>query len=203
MLLKIHPQNPESRKIQSVIECLKDGGTVIYPTDSVYGLGCDLLNNRSIEKVAKIKGVRLEKVDFSIICKDLSNISDYCKPLSNEVFRLLKKVLPGPYTFILNANHNVPKLFNKNKKTIGIRVPNHEIPLQIVSKLGNPIITTSIHDDDEIIEYTTDPSLIYEKYKNMVDIVIDGGYGNIEPTTIIDCTDVPEIIRQGIGIIDI
>lgn len=203
MLIKIHPDNPDPRKMALVIDVLKKGGIVIYPTDTVYALGCDLTNSKAIEKLAQIKGLKPEKADFSIICSDLSHLSDYCKPMANPIFKLMKQVLPGPFTFILNANNNIPKIFKNNKKTIGIRVPNHSIPVKLVQLLGHPLVTTSIKDDDEISEYITDPELIYERYQKMVDIVIDGGFGNNEASTIIDCTqESPEIIRQGIGIID-
>ena len=202
MLLSIHPENPDERKIKQVVECLRGGGTVIYPTDTVYGIGCDLHSARAVEKVARIKSVKLQKANFSIICFDLSHISDFTKTIDNSTFKVMKKALPGPFTFILPANGNVPKLFKSNKKTIGIRVPDHNIPRTIVRELGNPIITSSIHDEDDIIEYTTDPELIHEKYENKVDIVIDGGYGNIEASTVVDCTDGFEIVRQGIGVLE-
>ena len=203
MLLKIHPENPDERKIKTVVDCLKKGGLVIYPTDTVYGLGCDVFNNKAIERVSKIKGIKASKANYSIICYDLSHISDFTKPFNNEIFKIMKKALPGPFTFILNGNNSLSKTFTSTKKTIGIRVPNHSIPRTLVQQLGNPIVTTSIHDEDEIIEYTTDPELIYEKYKTVVDIVIDGGYGNNIASTVVDCTeDMPEIVRQGVGIIE-
>ena len=201
MLIKLYEENPNPKQIQTVIECLKDGGTIIYPTDTVYGMGCDIFKQKAVEKIAQIKGVRADKTNFSMICHDLSHISDYTKPFETPIYKLLKKSLPGPYTFILNANNNIPKLFQNNKKTIGIRIPNNNIILTIVRELGNPILTTSILDEDEVIEYTTDPELIYEKYESKVDIVIDGGYGDNEPSTVVDCTDVDNIhiIRQGKG----
>lgn len=203
MLLKIYPQNPDEKRLNTVVECLKDGGIVIYPTDSVYGLGCDLFNSKAVERVAKLKDIKPEKANFSIICYDLSHISDFTRPFDNTTFKLLKKALPGPFTFILNGNNSLTKIFKGNKKTIGIRVPDNAIPREIVRLLGNPIITSSIHDEDDVIEYTTDPELIYEKYKTTVDIVIDGGFGNNEASTIVDCTgDSPQIMRQGIGIIE-
>lgn len=203
MLLNIHPDNPDPRKMALVVDVLKKGGIVIYPTDTVYAMGCDLNNSKAIEKLAQIKGLKPEKADFSIICSDLSHLSDYCKPMANPIFKLMKQVLPGPFTFILNANNNIPKIFKNNKKTIGIRVPNHSIPVELVQRLGHPLVTTSIKADDEIEEYITDPELIYERYQKIADIVIDGGFGNNEASTIIDCTqDSPEIIRQGIGIVD-
>ena len=199
-LIKIHPENPDPRKMHEIILCLKNGGVIIYPTDAVYCIGCDLKNTKAVQRVAKIKGIALEKANFSLVCRDLSNLSEYTKPIGNTVFRLMKQVLPGPFTFILNASNEVPRLFQSKKKTVGIRVPDNVIVQEIVAKLGNPIISTSVHDDDEVIEYTTDPELIFEKYQGLIDIVVDGGYGSIEATTIIDCTTgEPEIIRQGLG----
>jgi tRNA threonylcarbamoyl adenosine modification protein (Sua5/YciO/YrdC/YwlC family) len=202
MLLKIYPENPNHRQIRLVTECLMDGGIVIYPTDTVYGLGCDIFKSKAIEKIAQIKGINAAKANFSFICNDLSQLSDFCKPISNDVFKLMRNNLPGPFTFILSANNNVPKLIQSKKKTVGIRIPNNNIPLEIVQELGHPIMSTSVHDDDEILEYTTDPELIYEKYQNVVDIVIDGGYGDNEPSTVIDCTgDEIIIVREGKGIL--
>ena len=203
MLLKIFPENPHEKKIQQVVECLKDGGVIIYPTDTVYGLGCDIFKQKAVEKIARIKEVNIKKHNFSFICYDLSHLSDFTKPMNRSTYKLMKKALPGAFTFILNANNTIPKLFKNNRKTIGIRVPNHHIPRNIVKLLGNPILTTSIHDEDSIVEYSTDPELIYEKYKNQVDIVIDGGYGNLVPSTIVDCSKGEiEIIRQGLGNLD-
>lgn len=203
MLLKLYPENPSPRHIKTIIECLRDGGTIIYPTDTVYGLGCDIYQNKSLQRIAQIKGVPTNKTNFSLICYDLSNISDFTRPFNNDVFKVMKANLPGPFTFILNANSNVPNIFKSKKKTVGIRVPDNNIVREIVYQLGNPIVTTSIKDDDdEIMEYITDPELIYEQFGNVVDIVIDGGYGDVEPSTIIDCTgDMPIITRQGKGII--
>jgi tRNA threonylcarbamoyl adenosine modification protein (Sua5/YciO/YrdC/YwlC family) len=202
MLLRIYPENPNPKHIRIVVECLMDGGIVIYPTDTVYGVGCDIFKSKAIERIAQIKGIKPEKSNFSFICNDLSQLSDYSKPIPNNIFKLMKSNLPGPFTFILNASSNVPKLIQSKKKTVGIRIPNNNIPLEIVRELGNPIMSTSIHDEDEIIEYTTDPELIYEKYNKLVDIVIDGGYGDNEPSTVIDCTDIePTIIREGKGIL--
>lgn len=200
MLLKIHPDNPSPRSINTVVECLNDGGVIIFPTDTIYALGCDIYKPKAIERVAQIKGIKKEKANFSFLTHDLSQLSDFTKPISNEVFKLMKSTLPGPFTFILNANNNVPKLFQSKKKTVGIRIPLNNIPTEIIRELGNPIMSTSVHDEDEIIEYTTDPELIYEKFINLVDIVIDGGYGDNEPSTIIDCTG-PEvlIVREGKG----
>lgn len=204
MLVKIYPENPNEKEIRRVVDILRDGGIVIYPTDTIYGIGCDINNAKAVEKVARIKGINLKKVDLSFICYDLSHISDFTKPLNNHVFKLMKKYLPGPYTFILPANTNVPKLFKNNKKTIGIRVPDNTIIRELVKELGNPILSTSVRDEDDIIEYTTDPELIYEKFADLVDVVIDGGYGDNEPSTIIDCTgDELEIIRYGKGEIEL
>lgn len=200
MLLKIYPENPNPRHILTVVECLMDGGIIIYPTDTVYGLGCDIFKSKAVERIAQIKGIRAEKSNFSFICDDLSQLSDYSKPIPNEVFKLMRKNLPGPFTFILNASNNVPKLIQSKKRTVGIRIPDNNIPRVIVKELGHPIMSTSIHDEDEIIEYTTDPELIYEKYSNLVDIVIDGGYGDNEPSTVVDCTGFePLILREGKG----
>ena len=201
--IKIYPDNPNEREIQKVVKILKDGGLVIYPTDTVYGLGCDITNTKALERIAKIKGIKLEKANFSFVCNDLSNISEYVKNLDTSSFKILKRALPGPYTFILEGNNNLPKEFKK-KKTVGIRVPDNSIALELVKQLGNPIVSTSIYDDDEVIEYTTDPELIFEKWQNKVDVVIDGGYGDNTASTIIDLTgSEPEVIREGKGSIDI
>lgn len=203
MLVKIFPQNPELKRVDQAVKILKDGGVLIYPTDSVYSLGCDLLNHKAVQKVAAIKGVKAEKTHFTIVFKDLSTLADYTLPFDQWVYKLMKKALPGPFTFILKANNNVPKIFRSKKKTIGIRVPDNPIPQILVERLGNPIISTSIKDEDEVIEYITDPELVYEKYKSKVDAVIDGGYMNNVATTIVDCTgDEPIIVRQGIGNLD-
>lgn len=200
MLIKIYPENPNEKMIQQVVDVLKKGGIIIYPTDTVYGLGCDITNQRAIERICKIRGIKPEKANFSFICYDLSHISDYTKPIDNETYRILKKALPGPFTFIFNASKNVPKLLSSNKKTVGIRVPDNSIARCIVRMLENPIMSTSIHDDDEIVEYSTDPELIYEKYQDLVDLVIDGGFGDNQPSTVIDCSAGEfEILRQGKG----
>lgn len=200
MLIEINPYNIDKRLLSQVVDALRSGGIIIYPTDSVYAMGCDLKNKRALEKLAKLKGIKLSQANFSIICYDLSNISEYTKNFDRSIFKMLKSNLPGPFTFILNATNEIPKLFNSNKKTIGIRVPDHDLIREIVKELGNPIVTTSIHDDDEIMEYTTDPYQIFEKYEGKVDMIIDGGFGNLYASTVVDCTeDVPEIIRQGIG----
>ncbi|MCD4730680.1 MAG: threonylcarbamoyl-AMP synthase [Bacteroidales bacterium] len=202
MLIKIYPDNPNPRHIKTVVDCLRSGGTVIFPTDTIYALGCDIYKTRAIDRVAQIKGTRREKANFSFLCHDLSQLSDFTKPINNEVFKLMKSTLPGPFTFILNANNNVPKLFQSKKKTLGIRIPDNSIVSEIIRELGNPITSTSIHDEDEIIEYTTDPELIHEKFESLVDIVIDGGYGDNEPSTIIDCTgDEILVVREGKGIL--
>ncbi len=200
MLIKIHPETPSLRLLRNAAECLRDGGVIIYPTDTVYTIGCDINQPRAVQRVAQIKGIKAEKANFSLICYDLSHISDLTKPFSTSVYKAMKKGLPGPFTFILNANNNVPKLFQSRKKTIGIRVPDNRIAREIVQELGNPIISTSVYDDDEILEYTTDPELIYERYRQQVDMVIDGGNGDNEASTVIDCTGVEmEVIRQGKG----
>lgn len=203
MLIKIHPQNPNERLIKQVIETLQRGGVIIYPTDTIYGLGCDITRPKAIEKICAIKGLRPEKAYFSFICADLSHISEYTKPITNETFRLLKRTLPGPFTFILDASNKVPKLLSSKKKTVGIRIPDNNITREIVNHLGNPIISTSIHEEDDIMEYATDPELIHEKYRNLVDLVIDGGYGENLPSTVVDCTSEPlAVLRQGKGILD-
>lgn len=202
MLVKLFNENPNLREILKIVEVLRSGGLIIYPTDTVYGLGCDITNAKAVEKVARIKGVKVEKNNFSFICSDLSHISDYTKPISSSVFKLMKKNMPGPFTFILDANNNLPKYF-KLKKTVGIRVPDNNIIREIVKELGNPILSTSVYDDDEIIEYTTDPELIHEKYEEIADIVIDGGYGELIPSTIVDCTgDEIVIVREGKGVLE-
>ena len=202
-LIKIYPENPHPKRIQEVVEVLRNGGVIIYPTDTIYGMGCDITNQKAIERVCQIKGVKPQKQNFSFICYDLSNISDYSRTVSTPVFKMMKKALPGPFTFILNANNNVPKLLNNKKKTVGIRVPDHSIPRTLVKELGQPILTTSIKDDDDVIEYSTDPELIYEKYKDLVDVVIDGGYGNNVASTIVDCTgEEIEVLREGLGDLD-
>lgn len=198
--IKLFEENPDPRKIQQIVDILKDGGVIIYPTDTIYGLGCDLTNRKAIDKLCWVKGIKPGKINLSFICEDMSHISDYVKNLSTPTFKLMKKNLPGPFTFILPANSNVPKIVNANKKTVGIRIPNNNIPIALVKALGNPLITTSIKDNDDIVEYPTDPEEIYESFKNLVDVVIDGGYGNNNPSTVIDCTKEPaEIVREGLG----
>lgn len=203
MLIRINPDKTNFNEIAKVVECLRDGGVIVYPTDTVYGIGCDIYKQRAVERVCKIKGVDPAKANFSFICSDLSHLADFTKPVDTATFKLMKKALPGPFTFILDANNSVPKLFSSKKKTVGIRVPNNTICIEIVKALGNPIMSTSVHDDDDIIEYTTDPELIYEKYKNTVDLVIAGGYGNNEASTVVDCTEGEcTVVRQGMGILE-
>ena len=200
MLIRIHPDNPDPRQIKKVVECLKDGGVIIYPTDTVYGLGCDVFNKKAMEKLCRIKGLDIKKHNLSFVCYDLSHIADFTKHLETSTYKLMKKTLPGPYTFILKANNAIPKLFKNKKKEIGIRIPDNNIPRNIVKELGNPIVTTSIKDKDMLIEYSTDPELINDLYGARVDIVIDGGYGDSTPSTIIDFTKItPQILRQGKG----
>ena len=201
--IKIYEDKPNEAAIAKVVKVLKEGGLIIYPTDTVYGLGCDITNTKALERIAKIKGIKLDKANFSFICHDLSNISDYVRQIDTSTFKLLKRALPGPYTFILPGNNNLPKEFKK-KTTVGIRVPDNSIALEIVKMLGNPIVSTSIRDEDDVIEYTTDPELIFEKWQNLVDLVIDGGYGNNVASTIIDLSgDEPIVVREGKGSLDI
>jgi len=202
-LIRIYEENPNPKQIQRVVEALRDGALIIYPTDTVYGLGCDITNTAALEKIAQVRGVKLEKANFSFICEDLSNLSDYVRQIDTQTFKILKRCLPGPYTFVLPGNNNLPSVFKK-KKTVGIRVPDNNICRALVAGLGNPIVSTSIRDDDEVIEYTTDPELILEKWDHIVDFVIDGGYGDNIPSTVIDLTTPePEVIREGKGSIEI
>lgn len=198
--IKLYSEATDTKLVRNVTEILEEGAIVIVPTDSVYSLACDIQNEKALEKMARIKGLRLKEAEFSIVCEDLSQLSDYSKPLNNHIFKLLKRNLPGPFTFILEANSNIPKIFKKNKKTVGIRIPDNNITRLIVNELNRPLIVTSVKDDDEILEYTTDPELIYEKYENLVDMVVDGGIGHNEPSTVVDCTgnDI-SILREGIG----
>lgn len=201
--IKIYEENPNPKEISKVVKVLKNGGLIIYPTDTVYGLGCDINNTKALEKVARIKGVKLDKANFSFICYDLSNLSDYAKQIDTSTFKILKRALPGPYTFILPGAKTLPNPFKK-KKTVGIRVPNNQIALDLVKALGNPVISTSIRDDDAVLEYTTDPELILEKWGDLVDLVIDGGYGDNEPSTVIDLSQSePIVVREGKGSLEI
>lgn len=202
-LLKIYPQNPSPTAISKVVDVLRRGGLIIFPSDTVYALGCDITNTKALERVARLKGVRLEHANFSFVCENLSNLSDYVRQIDTATFKMLKRALPGPYTFILPGNNNLPKEFKK-KKTVGIRIPDNRIAHALVEALGNPIISTSIHDEDELLEYTTDPELIYEKWEKLVDVVIDGGYGDNVASTIIDLSEgEPQVIREGKGSLDI
>lgn len=204
MMLKIYPENPAERHIQSVVETLKEGGIIIYPTDSVYAIGCDMYNSKAIDRLCQIIGKKPESANLALICYDLSNISEYTVPFANSVYKMMKSSLPGAYTFILKANNNVPKIFKNKKKEIGIRVPDNNIPRAIVKELGNPIVTASIKMDSEFSEYPTDPELIYDMFKKQVDLVIHGGIGNSEASTVLDCTgDEITLIREGKGEVDI
>ena len=201
--IKIYEENPNPKDVKRVVDIISKGGLVVFPSDTVYALGCDIKNTRALERVAKLKGVKLEKANFSFVCKDLSNLSDYVRQISSATFKILKRALPGPYTFILPGNNNLPNVFKK-KKEVGIRVPANSIVQAIVHELGNPIISTSIYDEDEVIEYTTDPELIYEKWGHLVDVVVDGGYGDNVPSTVIDLTgEEPILIREGKGSLEI
>ncbi|HSY60587.1 MAG TPA: L-threonylcarbamoyladenylate synthase [Cytophaga sp.] len=203
LLLQIHPDNPQIQKIRAAAEIIKKGGVVIYPTDTVYAIGCDIHNQKAVEKVCRLKNIQPGKINLSFICQDLSHISEYTKALPTNVFKLMKQVLPGPYTFILNASNNVPNILHTKKKTIGIRVPDNKIIHLLIEELGNPILSTSIKNEDEVLEYTTDPEEIYERYKNFVDVIIDGGFGGNEASTILDCTTSEiEVIREGKGSVE-
>ncbi len=202
MFLHIHPENPEERKIKIVTECLKDGGIIIYPTDTVYSLGCDINNHNAIEKISRIKNIDVKSANYSLVCYDLSHLSDFVFSIDTPLYRVMKRNLPGAFTFILKANSNVPKIFKSKKKTVGIRVPNNKICREIVKELGNPITSTSIHDIYDNEDYITDPEIINELFENRVDIIIEGGFGNKTPSTILDCSDNDiSIVRQGLGIL--
>jgi len=204
MLLRIYNENPNHKHIRQIVDLLESGGIIIYPTDTVYAMGCDILATRSIEKIARFKGLNPKNPDLSLIFHDMSQLSEYTIIHDNNIFKLLKRNLPGPFTFIVQANNQIPKLFKNKKKTVGIRIPDNTIILEIVKELGRPVITTSIHDPDEVIEYTTDPELIFEKYRDFADAVVDGGFGNNEASTIVDCTgEEIEIVRQGLGILEL
>lgn len=206
MLLRVHPDNPQRRHIDRAIECMKKGGVIVYPTDTVYALGCDIMNRKAIEKVARIKGIKLEKANFSCICEDMKMVGEYSVHVTTPMFKLMKRAFPGPYTFILEASKTVPKLFQSNKKTIGVRIVDHNIVQELVTGLGNPIMSTSIYSEDEILEYESDPSIIYDMMANKVDLVLDGGWGGNIPSTVIDCTagdsDI-KVIREGLGPLNI
>jgi tRNA threonylcarbamoyl adenosine modification protein (Sua5/YciO/YrdC/YwlC family) len=204
MLIKLFNENPNQRHIRRIVDILEEGGIIIYPTDTVYAMGCDIKASKAIEKIARLKGVNPNNPDLSLIFHDMSQLSEYTVIHDNNLFKLLKRNLPGPFTFIVQANNQIPRLFKNRKKTVGIRIPDNNIVLELVRELGRPIITASVHDPDEIIEYTTDPELIHEKYSDFADVVIDGGYGNNEASTIVDCTgDEIAIIRQGLGILEL
>jgi tRNA threonylcarbamoyl adenosine modification protein (Sua5/YciO/YrdC/YwlC family) len=204
MLIRLYNENPNPKHIRQIVDLLEGGAIIIYPTDTVYAMGCDILATKSIEKIARFKGLNPNNPELSLIFHDMSQLSEYTIIRDNTLFKLLKRNLPGPFTFIVQANNQIPKLFKNKKKTVGIRIPNNNIVLEIVKELGRPIITTSIHDPDEVIEYTTDPELIYEKYREITDLVIDGGFGRNEASTIVDCTgDEIEVIRQGLGILEL
>ena len=203
MLLKIYPENPNARHLRKVADVLEAGGIIIYPTDTIYAMGCDVKANKTIEKIADLKGTNPQNPDMSIIFHDMSQLSEYTVIKDNNIFKMLKRNLPGPFTFIVQANNQIPKLFKNKKKTVGIRIPDNNIILELVKEFGRPIITTSIHDQDEVAEYITDPELIYEKYRDFADVVIDGGYGKNEASTIVDCTTGEIVIlRQGLGILE-
>lgn len=205
MLLRLNYENPHPKDIQFIVDCLKNDGVIIYPTDTVYSMGCDITRPKAIEKLCRLKNIKPEKANFSFVCSDLSQLSNYARPIPNSLFRIMKKALPGPYTFILEANNNVPKLLKQNKKTVGIRVPDNTICRTIITELGNPIITTSLHNpNDEILDYFADPEAIHHEYQKKVDIVIDGGFGNLYPSTVIDCSqDELVVLREGLGSLDI
>ena len=203
-LIRIYPENPNPREIQKVINVLNRGGVIIYPTDTVYSFGCDVTQTKALERIARLKGIKLDKANFSIVFYDLSHLSDYTKQIDTSTYKILKRALPGPFTFILEANNIIPKLFKSKRKTIGIRIPDNNIPRELVRELGNPLVATSVHDDDEIIEYTTDPELILEKYDKQVDLIIDGGYGDNDASTVVDLSNGEvDIIREGKGDIDL
>ena len=203
MLVKIYDKNPSEKHIRQAAKILADGGVIIFPTDTIYAIGCNIFSAKALERVARIKGVNAKTANFSFLCYDLSQLSDYTRPISNEVYKLMRRNLPGPFTFILNANSNVPKILGHKKQTVGIRIPDNNILLELLKELGNPIISTSVHDDDEVLEYTTDPELIHERYQNLVDMVIDGGYGDNIPSTVVDCSgDEIEVVREGKGEIE-
>ncbi|MCB0652916.1 MAG: threonylcarbamoyl-AMP synthase [Saprospiraceae bacterium] len=200
MLLRINPDNPEGRKIKQVVEVLRQGGVIIYPTDTVYGLGCDIFQQKAVDRICHLRGINPEKARLSFICKDIADISEYTTQIDNQTFKLLKKNLPGPFTFVLKSGNKLPKIFKNNKKTIGIRIPKNNIVTAIIEELGHPMMTSSLKSDDELLEYFTDPIDIYEDFKKRVDLVIDGGIGGNIHSTVVDCTEADvEIIREGAG----
>jgi tRNA threonylcarbamoyl adenosine modification protein (Sua5/YciO/YrdC/YwlC family) len=205
MLLRINDINPDSKALERITKCLRDGGIIIYPTDTVYAVGCDITNSKAIEKICKLKNIKPDKQNFSFLCSDLSHLSEFTKPIPNHVFRVMKKATPGPYTFILEANSNLPKYFKQDRKTVGIRVPDNVICREIINTLGNPLISTSLHDNsDDILEYFSDPEMIHQQYGDVVDLVIDGGHGNIYVSTVIDCSKGEfEVVREGLGSLEI
>jgi tRNA threonylcarbamoyl adenosine modification protein (Sua5/YciO/YrdC/YwlC family) len=203
MLIKIYPNNPSQSHIRMVKECLMDGGVIIYPTDTVYAFGCHVAKNKAIDRISKLKGIKKKEADFSFVFSELSQISEFTKNFDKTVFKLMKRNLPGPFTFILNANNSVPKIFSSKKKTIGIRIPDHPVALEIINQLGAPLISSSIKDNDEIIEYNTDAEVLYEEFGDQVDLVVDGGYGDNQASTIVNCVnDDIEILRQGKGLLE-
>ncbi len=200
MLLRINPDNPEGRKINQVVNILKDGGVIVYPTDTVYGLGCDIFNPKAVERICRLRGLKPEKAMLSFICKDISQIAEYAFQIDNDVFKTLKRNLPGPFTFVLKSNNQVPKLFKNRKRSIGVRIPDNRIAQVIVEELGRPILSLSLKSDDEILEYFTDPIDIFEDFKKLTDVVVDGGIGNNVPSTVVDCMgDEIVVLRQGAG----
>jgi len=202
MLIKLYEENPSQKQVIRIAEILRRGGIIIYPTDTVYGMGCDITCQKAIEQIARLKNIKPENANFSFICYDLSHASGYCRPLSNQVFKLMKKNLPGPFTFVVEANNKTPRLLKSKKKTVGIRIPDNMIIREIVRELGNPVLSTSVYDDDSIIEYTTDPELIYERFKGFADVVVDGGYGGNVPSTVVDCTgNEINVLREGKGVL--
>lgn len=205
MLLRINENNISAETITRVVECLTEGGVIIYPTDTVYAMGCDITRPKAVEKLCRLKGIKPEKSHFSFVCSDLSHLSEYTKAIPNHVFRIMKKALPGPYTFILEANNNVPRLLKQNKKTVGIRVPDNAICRAIVEALGYPLMSTSLKDrSDEVVEYYADPEVIAAQYEDKVDLIVDGGFGNVHPSTILDCSgEEVLVIREGQGSLDV
>ncbi len=200
MLIEIRSTSIDQRKVDDVLNTLRRGGIIVIPTDTVYSFACDLYQKKALEKLARLKGTKLKKANFSLVCYDLSSLSDYTKPISRSVYKAMNKSLPGPFTFILEANNKVPKLFNSNKREVGIRIPDNEIAREITRQLGNPLAVTSVHDEDEILDYTSDPYEIFERFEGEVDLVIDGGLGTLEPSTVVSCLDDHiEVIREGLG----